>query len=855
MLARNYIAYIILVLIIKSVSVHGQTDTTAGTAHAGFDRVSGLHRFLFGENYRKEWSAKTRLPVIHLSTFKGGLRPVKEGGGNQTHSLRLVDKNGMEWVLRSVEKYPDAVLPDNLRKTFVKDIVTDAMSAQHPYSALVVPVIAEAVKVPHAHPVIGVVAPDSTLGSFSKIFAGTICLLEEREPTGKSDNYTYMQEALNADNDNSFDSTTFLRARILDVYLGDWDRHLDQWRFKPEDYGGGKRYTGVPRDRDQVFYTNQGLFPYFESRPYVQPFFEGFNPRIRKVGTLLFTSTMLSVRLLNQFSYAEWMRITNEFVAALTDSVIVEALNQLPQSSNDIRHDDLLKIMKQRRADLPRAMSDYYYFLNKNVFIQTSDKNEYIEISDTLENAMQVKIFKLSNKGEIRQPLFSKTFDPKITKEILFYTGRGNDSVVVKSAKAPVCLEFTGKEGNKRYDVQKSKKKISVYGMEGGLRFTGDTSRFRKYLSNDSLNTERKLPALFDVFAPLITGGYNPDDGVLLGISLTFYRGISYKTSSFSTRNYASMQQISFSHSFATSAFNARYRGEWKQTIGKADLIIQATAYSPDNTQNFFGTGNQTPFIKSGAYTTYYRSRFNLYKFNPALRWGNKKGNYLTVGPSLEIYTYDSSNNTGRYIATPGATQTYDSATLGRTKVHGGVVVEFSRDKRDSKLLPTEGYSFSARLQGYGGLNDYSKSYGQLFADFVSYKSVDQNNTLVVADRIGGGATLGNAAFYQSMFLGGQGNLLGYRQYRWAGQYMAYNNLEARLKLADFYNYVLPGQLGLIALFDIGRVWQKEDRSNDWHNGMGGGIYYSPAQLALIQFVVSYSSEGWYPALAFGFRF
>jgi hypothetical protein len=59
----------------------------------------------------------------------------------------------------------------------------------------------------------------------------------------------------------------------------------------------------------------------------------------------------------------------------------------------------------------------------------------------------------------------------------------------------------------------------------------------------------------------------------------------------------------------------------------------------------------------------------------------------------------------------------------------------------------------------------------------------------------------------------------------------------------------------LIGLFDIGRVWQKDDPSHDWHNGVGGGFYFAPAQLALFQCVVSYSSEGWYPTVALGFRF
>jgi hypothetical protein len=664
-------------------------DSLSRTAHTGFDAVSKWHRVFFGENYRKEWSADTKLPVIHLSTFRGGLTIVKEGGGNQTHSLRLKDKTGMEWLLRSVEKYPDAILPSQLKKTFVGDIVTDAMSAQHPYSALIVPPIANAVGVPHAHPVICIVAPDSVLGSFAKTFEGSVCLLEEREPAGKSINYVDMLEALNSSNNNSFDSTIFLKARILDVFIGDWDRHPNQWRFIAEKDEYGKKYIPVPRDRDQVLYTNQGVFPYLESRPFVQPFFEGFNPKIRNAGTFLFTSTLLNARLINQFSYQDWMRITHDFVNEVTDSVLELALRQLPASSYDLRHSKLLNILKSRRADLPRAFSDYYYFLNKNVFIQTSDQNELIQIKDTLMNEMQVSVYRLSQRDKIKQAIFSKTYDPRVTKEIRFFIGKGADSVVIDNKKTPIKLRFSGKEGPKQFDLVASNKKVLVFEKESSAVFHGDTTRFKKHISNDSLNTAIVPGNLFNVFTPLINIGYNPDDGVLLGAFLTFTQGLDYTTPVFSTKKYTSFQQFAFVHSFETRAFEAKYNSEWRHLIGSADLQIHATINAPNNTQNYFGTGNTTSFIKSGNYKAYYRSRYSLYELSPALRWGSKKSGSFSLGPSLEYYTYDSTDNTGRFIETKSAVQTYDSATLSKSKFHGGIILEYKINRKDNQLLPS----------------------------------------------------------------------------------------------------------------------------------------------------------------------
>jgi outer membrane translocation and assembly module TamA len=107
---------------------------------------------------------------------------------------------------------------------------------------------------------------------------------------------------------------------------------------------------------------------------------------------------------------------------------------------------------------------------------------------------------------------------------------------------------------------------------------------------------------------------------------------------------------------------------------------------------------------------------------------------------------------------------------------------------------------------------------------------------LVLSDRIGGGITVGRPAFYQGMFLGGQGNLLGYLQNRFAGKHMVYNNFQARLKLANIKGYLLPGQLGISGFYDVGRVWADNYNSGGLHQGVGGGAYFSPAALIVCKY-------------------
>jgi hypothetical protein len=182
---KKYIHLAFLIVLTAPVA-KAQTDSAVVKAHPAYDSVSNMHRKLFGENFRKEWAAPVKLPLIRLS--ERGLTPYQRGGGHQTRSLRMKDAQGKEWVLRSIEKYPEILLPEAFRETFAADWVRDAMSAQHPYAPLIVPAFSEVVHVPHANPVIGRVAPDKNLGEYEKEFANTMCLLEEREPFGSSDN-------------------------------------------------------------------------------------------------------------------------------------------------------------------------------------------------------------------------------------------------------------------------------------------------------------------------------------------------------------------------------------------------------------------------------------------------------------------------------------------------------------------------------------------------------------------------------------------------------------------------------------------------------------------------------------------
>lgn len=260
-----------------------QQDSITIAIAPEYNDVNKAHRFWFGENYRKLWATPTTLNVFYIE--QQGLKIVQQGGGQQTKSLRMVDSTGKEWVLRTVQKDPSKALPENLRGTVAKNIVQDQISAAQPYAPLTIPTLAEALNVPHASPQIVFVPNDPALGIYRTGFANSICIFEEREPTTIDGSKTYntakVLEKLQEDNDNLIDEKAVLTARMLDLLIGDWDRHEDQWRWEKRMDGKRSIYSPIPRDRDQAYFINSGVLPYIAARKWIMPKIQGFGPNIK----------------------------------------------------------------------------------------------------------------------------------------------------------------------------------------------------------------------------------------------------------------------------------------------------------------------------------------------------------------------------------------------------------------------------------------------------------------------------------------------------------------------------------------------------------------------------------------------
>jgi hypothetical protein len=815
-------------------------DSIIVKARPEYDQVSNLHRKLYGENYRKEWAAPVKLPVIKVSSFKGGLTPIQFGSVHQTKSLRLKDVNGKEWILSSIEKYPEILLPEARRETFAKSWVDDAMSGQHPYASLMVPVLADAVKVAHTKPIIGWVSPDKKLGFYEKDFAGTICLLEESDPGRKSDNTGLMMRKLNKDNANRVDTLEFYRARLLDWFIGDWDQQQDQWRWVDQQRGKNKYYSAEPRNREAAFFINEGVVHQLASAKWMSPYLRGYKAKKGNIDDFYYNGRELDARFLSGISYDIWMQTAKQFATAMTDSVLYRSLNQLPKAAYDLRHLELLKLMQRRRDNLVAAADQYYRFFNRIVDIKATDIDELFIIKDTTDNNVRVSVYKRLPDGGISYALFSKVFDHTITQELRIYASKGQDSVSIDDQSAKIKVRLIGGKGQKSYHIISANQHTKVYGKEANAVFSGPAAnQVTKHFSNDSTTVGYVPVNLFNNTIPLVSTGYNPDDGFWVEGGVKFIRQGFRKAP-------GSTQQVTLMHGFGNEANRLRYTGEWFNAMGKADLELQARIYTP-NVINYFGQGNNTSFNKTGDHQTYYRARFDLLGFDANARFHNVTGSEnVRIGPTVQYYHYLGDDNV-RLINDPSLIHNYDSETINKDKVYAGINATYIDDKRNKQILADWGLYLSLKLQGMAGLNSYSNSYVQITPELQLYKSVTTKSTFVISDKMGGGLTFGKTPFYQSLFLGGPDNMPGFRQYRFAGQQMFYNNLSARVKINNLSPYILPGQYGVTATYGLGRVWGNDQPSHIWHNSVAGGMYFAPADMMLLQLQTGYSKDGWYP--------
>ena len=814
-------------------------DSTVSVRLTSIYDKGNFVRFMMGDNYRALWKARVQLPVFDIGYEKGGLQVLKRGGGQQTRSVRLEAQDGKQYVLRSVNKYVEKALKEELRNTIAEAVVQDGISSSHPYAAMTVPVMANAAGVMHTNPRIVWVPDDPRLGIYQKDLANNVFLFEERPAGDRSDEAFFgnaediistpsLIKKTQNDHDHIVDQKAVLNARLFDILINDWDRHDDQWRwakFKDDDT---KYYRPIPRDRDQTYFLNEGPIMWLVSQDFIMPKFQGFDPEIKNVNGLGFNARYFDRAFLTEPGLDTWMEIGKELEKAMTDSVIHEAVMQLPPEIYELSGDEIEAKLISRKAYISDYAEKYYRFLAKEVDVVATNERDLFRVTRLENGNTEVKVFALSDKkGRIKEQLYSREFKADETKEIRLYGLEEKDRFEIDGqAKRAIKLRVIGGKNNDTVidnsSINGCGKTVLVYDRSDKKNYIQKGKETKIVLSQDkSIDDYNRKQYKYDRAMPLIGIGFNVDDGFLIG------GGINIKRYNFRD---STSHKITGRIAFATGAFSLDYKGLIAVSSNFFDLELDASLAIPRNVDNFFGMGNQTKRITDDK--SYYRVRYSYAFANPWLK--HTVSNKLNYKFGAFYQYFEVTDTSDRFI---GDQELNGIDSLAYRKHHfTGLSAALEIDTRNNKLVPQRGMFFITEARGFYGLNERSKNFVRISSDLRFYLSFRKDPRFVFVFRFGGAMNFGDYEFYHANTLGGKTNLRGFVSRRFAGDHSFYQNTEIRMKLFNLRTFVMNGQVGLIIFNDLGRVWYADEKSQSWHDGYGAGIWLTPFEFTALTF-------------------
>ncbi len=824
--------------------------------------AGALHTLIFGGHWRSLWTTPVEMPVLDMNSFAGGLVPFEKGGGFQTMTLSFRGANGKEYRFRSLDKDPARGMPPKLKESVVADVLQDQVTTSNPVSGFIVSPLLDAAGVYNVAPEFTVLPYDKArLGEYFDEFSGLAGTIEERPNESESagggfrgadkisGTYTVFNN-LEKDNDNQVDGVAYLKARLLDLFIGDWDRHSDQWKWAGYKKEGKTVWLPIPRDRDHAFSRQDGVFSWIITR--VIPRMTNFGPNYPAIKNLSFTGRPLDRRLLSGIGRAEWNAVTADVRQKLADQVIHDAVMKMPSAMYEKEGSRLESELRARRDLLETASGELYLLCAADVDIYASNKPEYAKVHRSADGSIDVTISKRDgNTGAAKgKPFYSRIFNPLETSEVRLYLQDGDDRVVVDGpvCKGGVKVRVIGGEGQDTFEDYSTSQLSGVSASSEILTFFYDDGDKSEFVTGKHTVVDRHKVAVpvddqekYDLmprdsgremgFRPSVD--YSSDTGVFLGMGATL---VDY---SFRSTPYRYSMQLN--GGFATGEdlrYKLQYTGDFRSLFRNTSLLVEAGTTGIDII-NFYGLGNEKYYDG----TTFTEDDFEIFNQTTSVRGS-------LIYPMDQNYRW-SAGIGAKWVdlaLIPGSFNDLNRAQIPGINhdFAGSLQIGFHYDSRDSG----DDIALSPRKQGSlagacptgnttalsGIMADVSgkyypeffgneQTYGKIGGEFRTYIPLVSSRYSRIVLRCGGEKIWGDYPFYEAAFLGGSTSLRGYDRQRFAGDASLYAGSELRLYLGTF-KFLIPIMYGPLAFAETGRVFLDGEDSSAWHSSAGGGLWF-----------------------------
>jgi len=834
--------------------------------HAG-----GTHRWLWGTDYRPLWTTPTRVETLDLHSFAGGLTPLTRVGGRQTKGLALRGADGHSYSFRAIDKDPTSILPDELQDTWARSLVQDQVAASHPASFFVVDELMAAAGILRTEQHLVVMPDDPLLGEFRKDFGGLVGQFYEfPEPrSGPNPGFHQATEILKheafyarlaADPNERADARAFLKARLLDIMIGDWDRHRDQWRWAK--LPDSEAWQPIPDDRDQAFSRYEGLVLGL-ARPRA-PYLQAYSATYPGMKGLTWNGRDQDRQLLAGLERGTWKEVAAELQSEITDTVIERAVRRMPPEYLTVDGARLTRDLTGRRDHLLEGAEAFYEHLADKVKVYLSDASELVQVTRLGSGDTLVEAWVRGPDGEpAGDPLYSRTLHRGETREVQIYLGGGDDRVFSKGQANGLEVRVIGGRGRDVVDDSKG----------GGTHFSDDADAELVAGPGSHVDGGTYEPPPPPEKAPWIPPrdwgrdtfylpwlSYGSDLGVFLGA------GIDTQAFGFRKDPYASRHVLRAGWAFGEKTFRADYRAEIRVENRRWYWGWYGYASGLESSR-FFGFGNETS-DGGDPKSDFFKAKQQQFSLTPTLALPLFRRVTFFVGPTVK---YATSKHTDDDTLI-NSEQPYGFGDFGEVGAAGLLELDTrDRSKGPGRVAlrnfgyPRNGIHVLARGEVFPKAWDVEETFGSVKGSAAIYLTPGSDKAPTLALRGGGEKVFGVYPYMDAAYLGGglgavgsltqDNSVRGLQRQRYAGDASLFGSADLRIYVSRF-RFILPGTWGLLGFYDVGRVYLEGEASNEWHTGYGGGLWFAwldPANTISASYARSEGHNAFYVRAGFAF--